>query len=533
MAFFSQAIHFPFFILDDNFHILENKHIEFTLNNVLWFWTNSKTPIAYNIWQLVGYVGGIDNPVLFRIVNILFHSLNIILIYRIIQRLSSNSKSKDLIAFFCAGCFALHPVQVESVVWISSLRGLSSAFFTFLAILLSIEYKTGTKKLVTLALLFIAGLVAKPTMFLLPLIFLSIDIHFHKLSFKRAFRQNITVLLLLCLGVFYFSGDVLISMTDGGVLDQARLFLFSLQIYFKKFFFLLPFGYEISGLKEVYTYQFSALDYAAALSFMIFIGAGAYFSKKEKIGYSLPLIIFLCFYFPISGTLSFHYQIVSAVAERYFYLPIIGFAWFLAIIICHLFSKFSKGIFIFILLCSSIVTFRLVGDWSSFDIFKTDRTKSSFFYNMLLGQYQLDKWELEKAEMSFLRAKEENPNFLDSNVGLMSVYLKQGNFEKVQALRDSLGNKLFEDWNLLSNYISALVEKRRFDQAKSLLENNLGQYLYSKQYIEIYINLLRSEEDFLTHVTSSNIARSSTQKKELEIRLSKIELKIKELSGLL
>ena len=115
----------------------------------------------------------------------------------------------------------------------------------------------------------------------------------------------------------------------------------------------------------------------------------------------------------------------------------------------------------------------------------------------------------------------------------MSVYLKQGDFKKVESLRESLGRKIYEDWSLLSDYVSALVERRKFDQARSLLEKNLGQYLYSKQYVEIYINLLRSEEIFLEYVLNSTMNHSTDQKRELNTKISKISLKIKELSGLL
>ena len=74
--------------------------------------------IDYNFWGL--------NPIGYHIVNILLHTLNAILIYIIAKQLIENK----IIALLSSLFFAVHPVHVESVTWLSGRKDvLSMSFF--------------------------------------------------------------------------------------------------------------------------------------------------------------------------------------------------------------------------------------------------------------------------------------------------------------------------------------------------------------------------------------------------------------------
>lgn len=532
MAIYSQAIHFSFFVLDDGFHIYENDYIDLTISNFIWFWTNSKTPVAFNFWQVIGSLGGTDNPELFRISNFILHSLNATLVYFIVEIFEKKIKRASLIALITSSIFFLHPIQIESVVWVSSLRGLLSSFFVLSAILISLKLKTSLKKTAALLLLFIFALLTKPVVFLLPFIFIFIDKFYHQSKTKEVIKENSPFILCLISGVILFSSDFLINMEGGDSFSRVKLMFFNFEFYLKRLFFIAPFGYEMSGLQEVYDYTFSLLDYVI-LSFGISIFPLSYlFLKKKTDSCRIAFIIFIVFYLPVSGLLSFHYQIVSVVAERYYYLPIIGIGWIISQIICVYMKRISKFILAVITFVLLMTTFRQVGKWDSFSVFNTKSPGKSFFYNILLGQNQLKNGDLDKAEASFKRAKSINSSFIGSNVGLMSVYAKKGDYRKVEELKDSLGGMIFEDWSLLSRYISVLVEKRDFNKAKDFMEDHLSRYIYSYKYVRIYINLLESEKNYIEQYSKLDLRLSTNQLELLNSKLEYIHKKITELESL-
>ncbi len=76
------------------------------------------------------------DPQIFHTANLLFHLANVLLVFLLIRRLMRN----DLAALIGSFVFAIHPLQVESIAWISELRGLFAAFLTFSSIHLYLNH---------------------------------------------------------------------------------------------------------------------------------------------------------------------------------------------------------------------------------------------------------------------------------------------------------------------------------------------------------------------------------------------------------
>src|SRR5262245_59858334 len=120
------------FIWDDDAYVTHNalltapdglKRIWFSLDSPSQYF-----PLVYTTFRLEHALWGL-NPVGYHWVNILLHAVNALLVWRLLSRLKVPG------AWLAAGIFALHPVNVESVAWVSELKNVQSLFFSLLALL--------------------------------------------------------------------------------------------------------------------------------------------------------------------------------------------------------------------------------------------------------------------------------------------------------------------------------------------------------------------------------------------------------------
>lgn len=97
----------------------------------IWFSLDSPSqyfPLVYSVFRLEHALWGF-NPAGYHWVNIALHAANALLLWRLLRRLLIPG------AWLTGGLFALHPVQVESVAWITELKNVLMGFFFFLTLL--------------------------------------------------------------------------------------------------------------------------------------------------------------------------------------------------------------------------------------------------------------------------------------------------------------------------------------------------------------------------------------------------------------
>ena len=102
----------------------------------IWFSLDSPSqyfPLVYTDFRLEHALWGL-NPAGYHWVNILLHAANALLVWRLLRRLGVPG------AWLAAAIFALHPVQVESVAWVTELKNVLSLFFFLLALLAWLEF---------------------------------------------------------------------------------------------------------------------------------------------------------------------------------------------------------------------------------------------------------------------------------------------------------------------------------------------------------------------------------------------------------
>jgi tetratricopeptide (TPR) repeat protein len=108
-----------------------------------------------------------------HLTNLLFHIANTLLLFAVLKRMSGALWRSA----FVAGIFALHPLHVESVAWISERKDVLSTFFWMLTMWAYVRYterQNAARYLLTL-LFFALGLMAKPMLVTLPFVLLLLD----------------------------------------------------------------------------------------------------------------------------------------------------------------------------------------------------------------------------------------------------------------------------------------------------------------------------------------------------------------------
>ena len=123
------------------------------------FWMSTDAPDYFPLVSTALWVQrklwGLE-PFGFHLVNISFHALNSILFWRVLSLLTLPG------AWVAALLFALHPIQVESVAWVTQIKNVQSTFFYLLALLFYLRWDSNTLGLRNYFLSLLAFLLAFP-----------------------------------------------------------------------------------------------------------------------------------------------------------------------------------------------------------------------------------------------------------------------------------------------------------------------------------------------------------------------------------
>ena len=177
-ALYSQVCTFEFINHDDPEYVSENPVVErgFTWKGVQWAFTT----IEMSNWHPLTWMSHMLDTQMFgmnagahHLINVLIHLLNSALLFMILHRMTGALWRSA----FVAALFALHPLHVESVAWISERKDVLSTFFGFMTIWAYARYadRPGLAPYLCVILFFALGLLAKPMLVTLPLILLLLD----------------------------------------------------------------------------------------------------------------------------------------------------------------------------------------------------------------------------------------------------------------------------------------------------------------------------------------------------------------------
>lgn len=371
---------------DDDIHIIRNAHLQpVTLDQIAWFWRhqylNLYVPMSYTVFSVLTAIaeayrapvirGDMHTPDAhpFHIANLLLHCANAVLVYLLLRALTKRGNASLIGALL----FALHPLQVESVAWVSELRGLLSGFFSLASLYAYVRFVRVTRvgdpkqrawepyaaSFFSLAL----AMLSKPSAAALPVVFVIIDV----LRFKRPLRVAVAPALLFLVIVVPL---VLKTQHVQPVPEWIKVPFWkapmvawdALAFYVMKL--VLPIGlatdYGRSPDKILATAQ-PYIDWilpvaVAALAWQLrrrlpLVGAGA--------------LIALAFLLPVLGLTPFVYQAFSTVADRYCYMAMFGVALAVATVLARFPNRRAFGAASAVVAVCGVLSLVQAGYWNN------------------------------------------------------------------------------------------------------------------------------------------------------------------------
>lgn len=419
-------------------------------------------------WMLFN-IGGL-NQIVFRLINVFFHTGSVFLVYILLKTLSSKR-----LAFFVAAIFAVHPAISEAVVWVSGGAYPQYTFFFLITFILYISSKTKPKLYWASIVAFLLTFMSHPEMpIALFLIFPLYEFAFG--NFKKNWVKAIPFLIL---SITF----VLITLTglperettlqsvhyqQGGIDNPFQLIPTAITSYFELIFFPATLTLYHSEL------NFGLIQFTVrSLITLVFFGLILFSFKKNK------FIFFWSSFFLIAlaPTLT-PFRLNWIVAERYLYLPIIGILAIIGLGFDKLsripkFKQTTYIVFIAILILLSTRTIFRNIDWANEDNLwiATGKTSPSSpnTHNNLGDVYGRHGDKLASLK-EFQTAIALKPNYGDAYHNAANVYLELNQPDKAieyyqKALEFNPGL-----WQSYQNIAAVYFKQKQYDLATQYLQ---------------------------------------------------------------
>jgi protein O-mannosyl-transferase len=390
-----QVINHGFINYDDGKYILNNPQVinGLSMNSFIWAFTSSYAsnwhPLTWLSHIIDFQIFGLD-PGMFHLVNVLLHSANTLLLFLILNKMTGELWKSALVA----ALFAIHPVHVESVAWISERKDVLSTFFWMLTMMGYLWYvqQRNIQRYLAVLVCYILGLLSKPMLVTLPFVLLLIDfwplnggelvqtdgkltnktipvrpiIPWSRLS--PLIREKIPLLILAmmsCSVTFYVqqSGGAMSPLDKLHLGTRLLNALSSYLIYLWKMLVPLKLAVYYPYPSWDYYFLFSAIG---SLSMILLITCLVLFVIKTRPYLAVGWFWYLGTLVPVIGIVQVGSQ---SMADRYTYIPLIGIfimiIWGIGGLIDHRHSKQLLFRVISVIMLFSLIwaTWVQVGYW--------------------------------------------------------------------------------------------------------------------------------------------------------------------------
>ncbi len=538
---FWRAVGNDFVNYDDPDYVSKNVWVQkgLTLESIKWAFTSGHasnwhplTWLSHMLdWELFG-----DKPRGHHFTNVLLHSLNAGLLFLVLRAMTGFFWR----AAFIAALFALHPLRVESVAWISERKDVLSMLFGLISVWFYTSY-TRAKSLLNgrprfisssvssyiLALVFFAlSLMSKPMLVTLPFLLLLLDfwplnrilLPFRKTAVEvnesaNTFRLSFAILEKVPFFLLIVGSSIVTFWVqkEGGAVSSALTLqarLANAAVSYCRYLHKMIWPEKLSVLYP-HPGSWPTGTVVAATLFLLVISALAVWQIRRRPWFFVGWFWFLGTAVPVIGIVQVGIQ---SMADRYTYIPMIGVYIVLSWGACGLTAKMAaRKTFLtmgsaLVLICCSFFTVRQIGVWrNSMSLFEhaTAVTDKNYLAYNNLGFFLSEQARGLRGEARLRK--------IDEAIGKYqrSIEIK-GNYE--EAL-NNLGHALAEKGQhaqAVPYYRSALSIKPSLLVAHNNLGNALSEVGQTKEAIEHYKIVLAKEPENVDAHNNLGVALAMT-----------------------
>ncbi len=358
-------------------------------------------------------------PATYHRTNLILHLLNVVLVFYFLYLLSSR---KLLVAFIGALLFAIHPMQVEAIAWLSARSTLVSGLFVLLSLIFYWKHLDTQKPWWRVAAFFtyIFALFSSPSAVAFP--FLLLTIHYFrgdnfdkKLGLKWVHFWAIS-LGFLAMALHYKQ----VGNVDGNILGIFLDSTYAFTLYFLKF--IIPFKLATFHPAPSVVSTQMLLYYLSPVIVLLFVGLTiwAFRSARRRMAYGLLFFAANIFWF-----LPFLQHTEGVISESNAYIAYIGLAYVVAQTIHHylqqneksqqLIGKVLLGGGLLAAMVLAFISYERVAVWETNSTVWEDAIdkypKASYIGYAFKGDFYRNQGNYTEALNQYNQSVEINPNY--------------------------------------------------------------------------------------------------------------------------
>jgi tetratricopeptide (TPR) repeat protein len=425
-----QVHDFEFVNFDDRETILGNSHIQngLTLAGLGWAFT---TAYAAN-WFPVTWISHMIDVQLFgmdsgwhHLTNVMIHTASVLLLFALLRRMTGKLWESAFVSFV----FALHPLHVESVAWVSERKDVLSAFFWFLTTWLYLDYvdRPNWRRYLLSLGAFCLGLMSKQMLVTLPFALLLLDYWPLKRPkttiISRLVMEKVPYMALsVAASVIAFrvqhSAGAVLSVDSIPIATRAANALISYVAYLGAFF-------SPTKLTMFYPYPPSLPAWQIAGSALVLLLVSAVAIRRPYL--TVGWLWYLGTLVPVIGLVQVGEQ---ARADRYTYIPLIGISIMLAWGAAELIEQ-RPGMRVTVrVLATAFCVGWLVVSWIQIQYWRDSirlfqhairTTENNYIAHLNLGTVLAEQGRTQEALRNLYASVEEKPDHNDAHDTLGAV----------------------------------------------------------------------------------------------------------------
>jgi protein O-mannosyl-transferase len=446
LGLYSPVIGFDFVAFDDGNYVSDNPDVQggLSLRGALWALTSTHAsnwhPVTWWSHQLDAQLFG-PGPAGPHAVNALLHAFNSVLVFLLFTRWTGRWGA----AIWLGAVFALHPLHIESVAWVSERKDVLSAFFFLLTLGAFAEYvhrlyePTRARRWFVVALAgYALALMSKPMAVTLPFLLLVLDVWPWRRIAPSAVRAWGPLLREKApfFGLSFACCVItLIAQHSGGAMKSLTGMPLSARLENSAVAYLHYLHQSVwPDRLAVFHPHPGAWPWPTVILALVLItafSAAAFAARYRCRSLLVGWLWFLGLLVPTIGLVQVGEQ---AYADRYMYLPLLGLGLMVVGVANHLRDTRPRATwFLGGLACASVValgarTFHHLPHWRSSEALFTHAlhvTKNNYLAHYCLGSAYLDAGQLDAADAQLEAALRLRPDFAAAHNNLGAVQREQ------------------------------------------------------------------------------------------------------------